>query len=200
METKARVSGEDFDTLEAAGNTWPFGIWSDGETMWVADLFDEKIYAYDMATKARVSGKDFDTLQAAENTWPTGIWSDGETMWVADFRLGNEKIYAYDMATKARVSSQDFNFLKASGNFSPIDIWSDGMTMWVVDLSIAKVYAYGMATTDQGSRQGIQRPGCRWQLETGRYLVRRHDHVGFGLGRRQDLRLPYGEERAGCPL
>ena len=55
----------DFNTLADASNWSPRGIWSDGETMWVADWLDEKIYAYDMATKERVSGKDFNTLAAA---------------------------------------------------------------------------------------------------------------------------------------
>ena len=31
------VSDKDFDTLRAAGNRNPTGIWSDGTTMWVAD-------------------------------------------------------------------------------------------------------------------------------------------------------------------
>ena len=75
----------DFNTLTASGNTRPRGIWSDGETMWVADWLDEKVYAYDMTTKARVSRKEFNTLTAAGNTWPQGIWSDGTTMWVADY-------------------------------------------------------------------------------------------------------------------
>ena len=134
----------DFNTLTDAPNWAPRGIWSDGETMWVADWLNEKIYAYDMATKARVSGKDFDTLKAAGNTWPEGIWSDGETMWVADWL--NEKIYAYDMATKARVSSKDFDTLKAAKNASPEGIWSDGETMWVADRLDEKIYAYDMAT------------------------------------------------------
>ena len=68
LATKDRVRGQDFDLLEAAGNTSPLGIWSDGTTLWVVDYADEKIYAYDLATKARVPGKDFDTLQAAGNT------------------------------------------------------------------------------------------------------------------------------------
>ena len=135
---------EDFDTLEAAGNTGPEGIWSDGETMWVADWLDEKIYAYDMATKARVLGNDFNTLKAAGNAWPQGIWSDGTTMWVADWL--EEKIYAYDMATKARVLGNDFNTLEAAGNTGPEGIWSDGTTMWVADSLNDKVYAYDMAT------------------------------------------------------
>ena len=55
----ARLNSEDFNTLAGAGNDDPRGIWSDGETMWVYDSTDHKLYAYDMVTKARVSGKDF---------------------------------------------------------------------------------------------------------------------------------------------
>ena len=136
----------DFNTLADASNFTASGIWSDGDTMWVADRSDgnQKIYAYDMATKARVSGKDFDTLEAAGNTLPFGIWSDGETMWVAD--LFDEKIYAYDMATKARVSGKEFDTLQAAENTWPTGIWSDGDTMWVVDFLDEKIYAYDMAT------------------------------------------------------
>ena len=144
MVTTSRVSGKDFDTLQAAGNTSPRGIWSDGETMWVADWIDEKIYAYEMATTSRVSGKDFDTLQAAGNTSPRGIWSDGETMWVADWI--DEKIYAYDMTTRVRVPSKDFDSLKAAGNRYPQGIWSDGTAMWVADSFNDKVYAYDLTT------------------------------------------------------
>ena len=41
-----RNPAADFDTLMAAGNHYPQGIWSDGTAMWVADFIDEKIYAY----------------------------------------------------------------------------------------------------------------------------------------------------------
>ena len=49
MSTKARDSAKDFDTLIAAGNRGPLGIWSDGTTMWVGDPGSDKIYAYSMA-------------------------------------------------------------------------------------------------------------------------------------------------------
>ena len=49
MSTKARDSAKDFDTLYAAGNRRPVGIWSDGTTMWVSDYTSDKIYAYSMA-------------------------------------------------------------------------------------------------------------------------------------------------------
>ena len=51
--TPTNVSGKDFDTLRAAGNEDPIGIWSDGTTMWVTDWGDAKIYAHSMSTKAR---------------------------------------------------------------------------------------------------------------------------------------------------
>ena len=110
----ARNSAEDFDTLDAADNENPTGIWSDGTTMWVADDSDGKLYAYGLDTKARDSSKDFDTLDAAGNGSPTGIWSDGTTMWVADD--SDDEIYAYNVSTKARDSSKDFDTPDAAGN------------------------------------------------------------------------------------
>ena len=161
MTSKARVPSRDFDTLSAAGNIFPTGIWSDGTTMWVANAaFDEdmaggKIYAYDMDNKARVPGRDFDTLSTAENIFPTGIWSDETTMWVAnaafDEDLAGGKIYAYDVDSKTRIPSRDFDTLTAAGNIFPRGIWSDGATMWVADSpnddrpgDYNKVYAYDM--------------------------------------------------------
>ena len=140
-----------FFNLSAASNIGPVGIWSDGVTMWVADITDDKIYAYNLATKARDSSQDFNTLSAASNTAPQGIWSDGTTMWVAD--NGDDKIYAYNLTTKARDSSQDFNTLSAASNNEPRGIWSDGTTMWVVDQDDQRIYAYNLATKAYDSSQ-----------------------------------------------
>ena len=74
LASKEWVPAKDFNTLEAAGNDNPQGIWSNGTTMWVADDVDRsrgKIYAYDMASKARIPAKEF----KAGNDDPTGIWS-----------------------------------------------------------------------------------------------------------------------------
>ena len=109
--------GKDINTLGAAGNDEPEGIWSDGTTMWVADdQFggDEKIYAYVLASGDRDPGKDFDTLDDAGNGEPEGIWSDGTTMWVADDPWFGEKIFAYTLATKAQGSRQGHQY---SGSF-----------------------------------------------------------------------------------
>ena len=51
LASKARDSLKDFDTLVAAGNLRPRGIWSDGTIMWVGDSASDKIYAYNMPAK-----------------------------------------------------------------------------------------------------------------------------------------------------
>ena len=101
---------DDFNALVAAGNFSPFGLWSDGETLWVSDSADDKLYAYDLATGDRVPSRDFDTLFDAGNSNPQSLWSDGATMWVADTdndnSAANPKLYAYDLETKAARSRQ----------------------------------------------------------------------------------------------
>ena len=152
----------EFDTLSAAGNDFPQGIWSDGATMWVVQRPSSfvghspipKLFAYNMATKQRDSGKDFNALDAAGNDNPTGLWSDGSIMWVVDH--SDEKVYAYDMDTKARVPSEDFNNLYRINidgeadeqDAKPFGIWSDGNIMWVLDNDIddLSIYAYDMDT------------------------------------------------------
>ena len=150
VRTTADPRLQEFNTLDAAGNDFPIAIWSDGTTMWVVDLDDIKIYAYEMATKARDADKEFNTLDAAGNDNPQGLWSDGTTMWVTG--RDDQKLYAYDMDTKARVPGEDFNNLyriNEDGEVPdayPRGIWSDGDIMWVADNNDAAIYAYDMDT------------------------------------------------------
>ena len=140
-EPFARNPAKDINNL--ALNSNPYGIWSDGTTMWVADPIDNKIYAYNLSTKARDAAKDVNTLGGN----PRGIWSDGTTMWVAHSSSG---IVAYSMSTKARDAAKDFiTTLDAAGNNTPYGIWSDGTTMWVTDWFDDKIYAYNMATKER---------------------------------------------------
>ena len=175
-----------FNTLNAAGNDYPLGIWSDGTTMWVADLLDSKIYAYNMATKARDADKDFNTLAAAGNNEPRGLWSDGSTMWVSDYY--DEKLYAYNLQTKVRVPSEDFNNLFRSNQqvgplAEPFGIWSDGNTMWVADHGDHKIYAYDMVHKGRKASRDfdtldalpgrLTTPGGIWADETTMFVTNR---------------------------
>ena len=149
LNTKARDASKDISSLSIFGNSDPQGLWSDGVTMFVTDVRDDKVYAYNLSTKDRDSSKDFNTLSAAGNNEPNGIWSDGTTMWVADDSDG--KIYSYNLTTKVRtrIGEEDFNTLNAVGNQAPGDLWSDGTTMWVADNSDNKVYAYNLNTKER---------------------------------------------------
>ena len=134
---------EDFNTLAGAGNNSPYGIWSDGTTMWVADVQEGKLYGYNLSTKARDMSKDLDEPDS-HISGPRGIWSDGTTMWVSAFSVG--RLYAFDLATDTRDASKDFDTLSDAGNEFATAFWSDGSTMWVVDSAAVKVFAYNMAT------------------------------------------------------
>ena len=139
----ARNPANDFNDLGLRVDNSAQGIWSDGETMWVLNFPDKKIYAYDLRTKARDKAKDFDTLSAAGNNLPESMWSNGVTMWVAD---DTDKIFAYSATTGNYLAAADFNTLRAAGNSDPEGIWSDGDTMWIADDTDNKIYAYDLDT------------------------------------------------------
>ena len=150
LGTGAADAGEDFDTLDAAGNDDPRGVFSDGTTMWVSDDEDKKLYAYKMSDKSRDSGEDFDTLDAAGNDDPRDIWSDGTTMWVADNT--DKKLYAYKMSDKSHDSDKDFDTLDdadndAADNDDPRGLWSHGSVLWTTDSEDDKLYAYNLPAT-----------------------------------------------------
>ena len=142
LSSFAHSAANDFETLDAAGNNAPSGIWSDGTTMWVADWNDPRLYAYRMSDRSRDPGRDFDTLDAAGNDYSTGIWSDGAAMWVADWEDG--KLYAYRMSDRSRDPARDFDTRAAGGNDNRQGISSGGTTMWVTDDHDDKLYAYSM--------------------------------------------------------
>ena len=75
-DSKAWYSAKDFDTLEAAGNTTPRDIWSDGVTMWVARFTPTRCRIRRAHTAAQSccgyrglcrKPSDFDGLKAAGN-------------------------------------------------------------------------------------------------------------------------------------
>ena len=174
---------EAFETLVSAENNPPWGIWSDGQTAWISNENDHKIYAYDQGTKGRDSDQDFDTLDDADNDRPTGIWSNGTTMWVADYDVG--KIYAYRMSDKTRDADKDFDTLSAATNANPTGLWSNGTTMWVADYDDGKIYAYNMTDkTHDSSRDfnalaaGNGSPEGIWSNGTTMWVADSHSSPG----------------------
>ena len=136
-DPKARLPERDIDTLLAAGNMDPIGLWSDGTTLWVVDSLDNRVYAYGLADGVREATRDIDE---AARTYPGGLWSDGETLWVLDYYGG---AVAHVLATGARDSDRDLPDLGGSG---ALGAWSDGDTVWVVRLRHGTAEAHSAAT------------------------------------------------------
>ena len=116
-------------------NSAPRGVWSDGDTVWVLDADDAKLYGYDLALRTRKSSKDFDLH--SNNSNPIAIWSDGETMWVPD--KTKKYVYAYDLPS-LRVFAKEFWPVWANDD-------PNGMTgylgkIWMTDYDDKKAYAY----------------------------------------------------------
>ncbi len=146
-------AGDDLDTLRAAGNTEPNGIWSNGTTVWIADVSNAKLYAYSQAGGGRDGDKDI-ALGGAIMA-PTGIWSDSTTIWV----IGpvDMTAFAYTLSSGARDSDSDIDL--GSDLMLPVDTWSDGVTMWVLDSHDDKLYAYTLADGTRDSDKDIDLAG-----------------------------------------
>ena len=137
----------DIDSL-AASNRHPRDVWSDGTTMWVSDIGDDRLYAYDLDTMARAADRDLNGLGAAGNRNANGIWSDCSTMWVSDD--SDDKIYAYRLDTGERDRGRDISTLNdavnETHNRKPRGMWSNATTMWVADSDDNKIYAYHLGS------------------------------------------------------
>ena len=128
----------DIEELDG-GNDWPTGLWSDGETLWIAENgqgADDEVYAYDLASGERVESREF--ALADTNRAPRGIWSDGETAWVSD--SGRERLFAYRLADGERLEEREFELPRE--NRDARGIWSDEETMWVLDGRADALFAY----------------------------------------------------------
>ena len=119
-------------------NADPKGTWSDGDTIWVSDSEDDKLYAYDLDDRSRDSGLDFDLH--SNNDDPGEIWSDGEIVWVMDAE--DKGAYAYELATGTRVKGKEF--LTAPDNDNPTGgLTGHELRFWVADSDDEMLYAYG---------------------------------------------------------
>ena len=140
------AAGEGFSL--APENSRPSGIWSDGETAWVADLDDARLFAYRRSDEEREPGKDIATGPA-----PMGLWSDGEILWVAGLGGG---LGAHRLADGLRLGARD---LTLEANTAPAGIWSDGETAWVADWLGDAVHAYRLSDGRREAGRDIKLAG-----------------------------------------
>ena len=118
----------------APENSSPSGIWSDGQTAWVADLADARLYAYSLEDGQRQPEKDIVTEPS-----PMGLWSDGETLWVAGLGGG---LRAHRLADGSR---QPWRDLALEADAAPGGVWSNGETAWVSEWLGDTLHAYRLS-------------------------------------------------------
>ena len=143
LQSGDRDAAKDFNDLGDAGAEY-YGIWSDGETMWVSDRTAPAVQAFDFDTGEMVPAHSYVGLEASGHDHVAGIWSDGVMMLAVD--TGRGAIWGYD-SPRGEVSLDQgwhYHTLDGAGNHSPRDIWSDGETMWVSDSEDGKIYSYHM--------------------------------------------------------
>ena len=160
----SRDADNDFDNLNGASNNQPFGICSDGTTMFVGDRTDDKLYAYKMSDTTADSTKDI-TLDSG-NGDSRGMWCDGTTVYVAnDGATTANKVFAYTISSGTHDSSKDFEELYLSTNTAaqnaetPRGIWSNGTTMFVADDGNDNVFAYKHSDESQDSDKNLALSG-----------------------------------------
>ena len=94
-----RDSSKDFEELYVSTQTaaenaeTPWGIWSNGTTMFVVDSADDNVFAYKHSDESQDSDKNVALITANDN--PTGLWFDGRVLWVVDD--ADDKLYAYNL-------------------------------------------------------------------------------------------------------
>ena len=118
-------------------NRFSHGLWSDGETAWVADSQRDRLFAYRLASGERLETLEFEL--AERNADPRGIWSEGGSLYVLDGV--KDALFIYDLNDGRWLAEHAL----ATLNKSPRDIWSDGAAIWVSDDVAKRIFAYQLA-------------------------------------------------------
>ena len=134
----------DIEELDG-GNDRATGVWSNGETLWIAENGEgagDAVYAYDLASGERQQEREFELDE--RNRAPRGVWSDRTTIWVSD--SGQNRLFAHNLESGERLPERDIAL--AERNRDARGIWSDGATMWVLDGGKDSLFAYNLGSGD----------------------------------------------------
>ncbi len=162
----ATVTGDTDATANAARFNGPFGITTDGESLYVADPTNNKIRRIVIATGAvttiagpppgsTASGDADGVGTAARFNNPSGITTDGTNLYVADF--SNNKIRHIVIATGAVTTlagplpgSTVLGDADGTGNSArlntPLGLTTDGTNLYIVDQANHKIRQLAIAT------------------------------------------------------
>ena len=146
-------------------NAAPSGVWSDGQTAWVSDSDDAKVYAYDLDAGTREPDGDFDLLDTNED--PRALWSDGETLWVLDSE--RKFVFSYPFGPwDISLVHRGFRLNPANGD--PTGLTGYGKRLWVTDEEDEKLYAYTKINSPATFRETSARFNIHYALEGNEYV------------------------------
>ncbi len=182
--TKTNIPDKNFNTLSAAGNNAPKGMWSDRETLWVADDSDDKLYAYDLTTKTNIPGKEITTestdAKLNVDLFKSYIWSDGITMWVSAFNRNGTSDW-----TAAATNRED----DTAGIYA-YNMWTNnvqGNPVW--DGSRDTDKEFGNLITTNLTYNGNDRPHGIWSDGATMWVAEKDDYLGGATNKIYAYRL-----------
>ncbi len=125
IKDKIPTSSFDLDS----SNSNPFGLWSDGETLWVSDESGNKAYAYTFAEGSLTydSSKDFSTIASPDGA---GVNANNDIIYLlrptGDFLTAHAYNFSGD-----RQNSKDVTNINITFNAQSTGLWADSTTIWI---------------------------------------------------------------------
>ena len=130
-----RLSAMDFDM--SSHNATPFGITTDGTTVFVSDDSDDNIYRYGFES-GNVLSATFGLDDNNED--PRGIWRGSTHTYVVD--ADDNQVYVYNNADRTLSATRNL----VSKNVTAFDIWSTGTIVYIIGIEtgtgVDKLFAY----------------------------------------------------------
>ena len=120
-----------------SSNKGPYGIWSDGTTLWVANkaATEASLFAYTLSTRARDSGSDVPSAQL--NGFARGLWGDATHLYLASSPTPD--VVAIDKTTLTRSTAHDISDL---ASIEPDGLWGNDTYLWAATNSSHQILAF----------------------------------------------------------
>ena len=134
----------------------PNGIWSDGDTLWVAgkdDADNGKVFAFTLpkgCNNCRKSNLDFELSGVNDNPW--GITGNDDTWWVTEtgeggWTMEGRTIYAYNRSDGTRDADKDIDLTQLDiGNIQQLyyGLFATDTIMYVAEYITGRIYSFSM--------------------------------------------------------
>ena len=141
LETKERQDNHHTDADDfvlPADNRDSTGIWSDDETLWVAEA--NTLFTNVVTNGNTTTTNTYKKILAYDLEWTDKNGKTNTSLGVLKVAHDNDKEFVLDDVAR---------------NKAPIGLWSNGETMWVVDLASKKIYDYNQPLSGNASLKSL---------------------------------------------